>query len=322
MVSTPYGVFASDSLMGDVYGNGLPEVAVGRLSGLTTNDLMTLVAKIQAYEGTRPPAGPQALLIADVSDSAGDFPSDLEQTDAVLTNKFTDTLLFSTNASAADPVHDQILANWNAGVDLVNYAGHGAIAQLGTAGYLTAADVTNSLTTCPRLPVVTAMTCVSGQYSQPSGNCLGETLLQPPGGGAIAFYGPTGLSLSGEASELNVRLTVLLRANAQLGLGDQIRQAVADHVRQDLPTVPVWIYNLIGDPALHYGVARNLAPLQINVLAGGMLSWSGGLPPYQVESTASLSGGGWQPVGSTLLGTQTTVTNAGFQEFFRVRGSP
>jgi hypothetical protein len=320
MVSTPYGVFASDSLMGDVYGTGVPEVAVGRFSGLTTNDIMRLIGKIAAYEGAVPPANPQALLIADVPDSAGDFQSDIEQTDAVLTNKFTDTMLFSTNASVAVPLHNEIITNWNLGVDLVNYAGHGAIGQFGTAGYLTSADATNSLSVCPRLPVVTAMTCVSGQYSQPSGNCLGETLLQPARGGAIAFYGPTGLSLSGEASELNVRLTTLLRANAQLGLGDMIRQAVADHVTQDLPSVPVWIYNLMGDPALHYGVVRNLAPLLITSYASGVITWSGGLPPYQVETATSLSGGLWEPLGGSLLGTQALVTNAGPLEFFRVHG--
>lgn len=321
MVSTPYGLFASDSLMGDVYGTGVPEVAVGRFSGLTTNDIMGLVEKIQAYEDSIPMANPQALLIADVPDSAGDFQNDIAQTDAVLTNKFTDTILFSTNASMAGPLHSQILTNWNLGVDFVNYAGHGAIGQFGTAGYLTSADATNSLTKCPRLPVVTAMTCVSGQYSQPSGNCLGETLLQPASGGGIAFFGPTGLSLSGEASELNVRLTALLRANAQLGLGDMIRQAVADHVTQDLPSVPVWIYNLLGDPALHYSVPRNLVPLVINSYAGGTLAWSGGLPPYQVETTSSLFNGPWQPVGGTLLGTQTSVTNTLPVGFFRVRGN-
>lgn len=165
------------------------------------------------------------------------------------------------------------------------------------------------------------MTCISGQYSQPTANCLGETLLPPASGGAIAFLGPTGESLNDEASELNVRLSAALSANAQLGLGDMIRQTMADHVIQDLPTVPVWIYNLLGDPALHYNVARNLAPLQITTFTPGMLAWTGSLPPYQVQIRTNLNSGAWQTLVSSQIGSQLNWTNAGRSAFFRVLGS-
>ena len=325
MVSTPFGVFASDSLMGVTTTNGLPEVAVGRLSGLTTNDMQNLLGKIKNYESLPPPAAPQALLIADEPDGAGNFQNEVQQLDAILTNKFTDTILFSTNSTNGAPLHAQILAGWSQGADFVNYSGHGAIDQFGTYAYLAATDITNSaLANCPRLPFVTAMTCVSGQYSQPGVDSLGEYLLQPAAGGAIAFYGPTGLSLSGEASELNVRLTTLLRANGLLALGDLIRQAVSDHVTQDLPTIPVWIYNLMGDPALHYNLARNLSPLQITTVTPKTIIWSGSLPPYQVQYSTSLSGGAvWQPVTPQMIGNQVTLslTNAGTMGFLRVQGS-
>ena len=267
MVSTPYGVYATDSLMGDVYGNGLPKVAVGRLPGLTTNDINALIAKIEAYENSPLPANPQALLIADATSSSGNFSADLQRINAVLTNKFNDTLLFSLNAGNAEPVHSQITNHWKAGVDLVTYAGEGSIVGFGSAGYLTSTDVTNLLGTCPRLPVVTAFACNSGQYSQPSGNCLGESILKPVNGGGIAYFGATGLSLSGEADQLNLRLSTLLGTNTQLCLGDMIVQSVAAHVTLDLPSVPVWIYNLLGDPALHYHVA-------LRTVAGGI--WNDG----------------------------------------------
>ena len=270
IVSTVYGIFATDSLMGDVYGNGVPEVAVGRLSGLTTNDINALITKIENYEGSAPPAKPQALLVADVPDSGGNFQADIQQTDAVISNKFTDTLIYSQNAGSAEPVHSQITNHWKAGVDLVNYAGHGALEQFGTVGYLTSTDVTNFLSTCPRWPLVTAITCICGQFSQPTADCLGESALQPTNGGGIAFYGATGLSLSGESSEMNVRLSALLATNIQFRLGDMIVQAVAAHVTQDLPTVPVWIYNLMGDPAMYFNVpyVPMLTVAPVNVTAG------------------------------------------------------
>jgi hypothetical protein len=164
------------------------------------------------------------------------------------------------------------------------------------------------------------MTCVSGQFSVPGAWCLGEYLLQPTNGGAIAFFGPTGLSKSLEASELDVKLATYLQANAMLGLGDMVRQAMADHISQDLPTVPTWIYNLLGDPALHYNIPRTLAPLQITFLTTNYLGWAGGVAPYQVEATTNLlNAASWQPVGSPLLVNQMLVTNGQPAEFYRVR---
>ena len=322
MVSTPSGVVASDSLMGDVNGDGLPEVAVGRLSGSTTNDLFTLINKIKAYESNSPPVLPKALLIADAYDAgAGNFPSDALLVDAVMINKFTDIVLLSTNAGVAEPMHSQIITQWYQGVDFANYVGHGAASQFGTAGYLASADLTNSLLlNCARLPVVTAMTCVAGQYSLPNPNCLGEYLVQPAAGGAIAFFGPSGLGNNGEDSELNVRMATLLRANAQLCLGDMVLQAMSDHISQDLPSIPAWIFNLLGDPALHYNLTRNLLPLQITSINPAGITWTGSLPPYQVEWATNLPAV-WQSSGSALMGNHAAITHRGSMGFFRVRGS-
>lgn len=54
MVSTPYGLFCSDSLYGDVNGNGLPELAVSRLSGHSSADMVGLVNKVK-WQGGQPP---------------------------------------------------------------------------------------------------------------------------------------------------------------------------------------------------------------------------------------------------------------------------
>ena len=112
-----------------------------------------------------------------------------------------------------------------------------------------------SLQNGARLPVVVAVTCVAGQYSVPGSECLAEYLLLQGQGGAIAVVAPTGLSVNQDASRLNLRLMQLLRANAQAGIGDLFRQALADHVAQDNPATQPAIYNLIGDPATAYNVA-------------------------------------------------------------------
>ena len=324
MVSTPSGIFASDSIYGQVNTNQPPQVAVGRLSGLTTNDLLNTINKIKAYESKSSVTSTNAMLIADVDGIAGNFTDEIGLVDQILANKFTDTILFSTNQADGTYLHSDILNYWHQGIDLVNYIGHGAITQLGTAGYLTSYDITNSLLLNQlnngRMPVVAAMTCVAGQYSVPGNLCLGESLLQPTNGGAIAFFGPTGLSLSGEASELNNRVATLLRSNSQLGLGDIIRQAMADYLSQDQPSVPGWIYNLLGDPALHYSIARDLSPLQITAISPTNVVWKGGLPPYQLEATTNLMNG-WQSKGVSTISSQGIYTNNGSKEFFRVISS-
>ena len=89
---------------------------------------------------------------------------------------------------------------------------------------------------------------------------MAEYLLLQSQGGAIAVVAPTGLSVNQDASRLNLRLMQLLRANAQAGIGDMFRQALADHVAQDNPATQPAIYNLIGDPATAYNVAAGRLP--------------------------------------------------------------
>jgi len=324
MVSTPSGVFASDSLIGAALSNLPPQVAVGRLPALTTNDVLALLDKIERYESADPNESTNGLLLADAADSAGIFSNDIAQVNAVLAGKFTNVSLISTNAASSSPLHSLILGQWNSGVDLVTYSGHGALTQFGAAGYLTASDTTNILLINSmdgnRCPFVCAMTCVAGEFSVPATPCLGEQLLEMTSGGAISFLGASGLSLDGEATEFNVRIAQLIRSNGRLSLGDAFRQALSDHISLDAPSVPGWIYNFLGDPATIYNIARDLTPLNINTISLSNIMWSGALPPYQVQSAQSLRGP-WQAYGLTTLNYYCPATNQQATTFFRVVGS-
>jgi S1-C subfamily serine protease len=52
------------------------------------------------------------------------------------------------------------------------------------------------------------------------------------------------------------------------------------------------------------------------------LAWTSGVPPFSIESRASLSGGLWSIVVSNILTFSATVTNgiSGSTGFFRVSG--
>lgn len=50
------------------------------------------------------------------------------------------------------------------------------------------------------------------------------------------------------------------------------------------------------------------------------LTWSGGLPPYQVEFTTNLANSAWQALGAPTTNRSSTFTPAGQRSFYRVKG--
>jgi hypothetical protein len=330
LVSTGYGLFCSDSAYGDVNGDGLPEIAVGRLPVKNSDQLLGVINKLKSYEALPASAHAQSLLVADAPDSAGNFADALQQVGVTLAGAYSNTVVQCASPSDLGRSRQAIQSSLNAGVDLVDYIGHGAIDRFGSAGYLTTADVAG-LQNGARLPVVVAVTCVAGQYSVPGSACLAESLLLQSQGGAIAVVAPTGLSVNQDASRLNLCLMRLLRANAQAGIGDMFRQAMADHIAQDKPATQPAIYNLLGDPATAYNVAPETSSLiaaprfTTMTTSNGMMviTWSGGKPPYQLEKQSALiPGAPWEPLGAPVTGTSATVPMTGPAGFIRVRCSP
>ena len=327
LVTTGYGLFCSDSAHGDVNGDGLMEIAIGRLPVTTGDQLVALVNKIKAYEAQPAASAAQALLVADAPDSAGNFANEIQQVGTTLDGNYSNTVVQCGSQGNLGAWRQSIQSSLSTGVDLVNYIGHGAIDRFGNAGYLTSADVA-SLQNGSCLPVVVAVTCVAGQYSVPGSACLAESLLLQSQGGAIAVVAPTGLSVNQDASRLNQRLIQLFRANAQAGIGDMFRQAMADHVAQDNPATQPAIYNLIGDPATAYNVAPQSSVAVASprftaaTVSNGVMviTWSGGKPPYQLEKqSALLPGAPWEPLGAPVTGTIATVPITGPAGFIRVR---
>jgi hypothetical protein len=286
-----------------------------------------LINKIKAYEAQPAVPNPQSLLIADTPDSAGNFTEAIQQVGATLAATYSNNVIQCATQSDPGTLRQAILSGLSTGVDLVDYVGHGAIDRLGNVGYLTSADVPN-LQNGAHLPVVVAVTCVSGQYSVPGSTCLAEYLLLQGQGGAIAVVAPTGLSVNQDASRLNLRLMQLLRANAQAGIGDLFRQALADHVAQDNPATQPAIYNLMGDPATSYNVAPAAPSFSVlprftgTAVGNGVLviTWSGGKPPYQLERKSALQPEApWELLGGPITGTSATVPLTGPAGIIRLR---
>lgn len=283
-LGTPDGIFSSDSAYADVNGDGIPDVAVGRLSCHTEAGLQAIIDKIKAYEAQSIPSRPESLLVVDHEDAAGDFQGAIDDVAAVLADKFTNHILVADAQPDPAAFRQELQAWLNSGVEAFNYAGHGALDRLGKDGYLVSGDAAGLLNG-GRLPVMVVSTCLAGQFSTPGVDCLGEQMVGAPSGGVIAMIGPSGFSYEIDASLLNLRVMEGLRANNRARLGDLFRVAQAEYSAHEAILTSPFLYNILGDPALLFRVAPD-APAP-------------NVAPY-VVLTASDTSALWEPATLTL----------------------
>jgi hypothetical protein len=238
MASTPYGLFAADTEFAPD-----PGLAIGRLPAATPAEMATLVAKIAAYEASGGDWAKQVILAADGPDkNAGDFPNDSDDLAALVPPPYGVEKVYLSQMSLPE-ARARLLADINSGAFLLNYIGHGGISQFAQRGLLTVGD-TASLSNGDRLPVATALTCLAARFEMPGLSCLGKALVLKGGGGAIAFWGPSGMSENGRAKALATEFFRHALGPGQAVLGDVVLKASAAGPQM------AKLYQLLGDPAL------------------------------------------------------------------------
>lgn len=248
MIQSAGGIFPSDNRLGDVNGDGLPEMAVGRVPVLSAAELDAYTAKIAAYESDPAPdwAG-NVMMLADAPDQGADFTADSERIAGQVPAPYAvERLHLATTPLAA--ARGQLIAGLHRGTAFINYMGHGGLDRLSGNGLLSSGDVPG-LANGSRLPVLTAMTCTVNRFAVPGVPALGEVLVKSPSGGAAAVWGPSGLSDNGEARLLAERFYQSAGSGDER-LGDRVLRAIAEFrsLGGD-PNLPR-IYDLLGDPAL------------------------------------------------------------------------
>ncbi len=249
LVTTEDGIAPADSEYADFDGRGVPAVAIGRIPAVTAAELRAYVDKVAAYE--RDPGGAwtgSALLVSDDADLGGDFAA----TNNVIAGALGPGLALSRvdlSSGTVQADRSRLFSALRAGQALVNYVGHGGLDRLTTEGLLLTSDVPQ-LGNGPRLPVLTALTCLIAQYAYPSVSSLGEELVLQPDGGAAALFGPTWLSHNGNAGELGRFLLPRLAAPGGGRLGDRVLSGLNDYAAAGGDRQTLRLYTLLGDPAL------------------------------------------------------------------------
>jgi hypothetical protein len=249
MVSTAWGLFAADSFYADADGDGIPDVAIGRIPVAGAGELDAYRAKLAAYEAGGAWSG-NALLTADWQDAGLDFASDSEQiADGLAGWQIERDYL---GAQSVADARTQLFAALANGSSFWSFIGHGGLSQIGSAfnpALFETADVA-ALANADRPAVLSAMTCALNRFELPGLPSLGATLVRAGNGGAVAVWSASGLSNPGEALQLARRFTGLAFGGPVGTLGERLLAAERDVANQGGSIEEIGLLNLLGDPSL------------------------------------------------------------------------
>jgi len=233
---------ASDDWLADFDGDGLAEIAVGRLPARTAADAGTMVSKILNYDQER--AGGAALRGALLVSDRG-FENQTAQVQSYLAPLTTVQTLSRSAIGDDDAMRTQIVNAIDQGPAIVNYFGHGSVGVWTGAGLLNQ-DNAAALTNGNRVSMFVMMTCFNGYFHDAYIDSLAETLLKDPQGGAFAVWASSGQTEPVGQAQMNVQLYQMLLGNQPMALGDAVRQAKMATTDSDVRRT--WI--LLGDPAM------------------------------------------------------------------------
>lgn len=234
---------ASDDWFVDFDNDGIPEIAVGRISVRTPNEAATQVAKIVAYkQATAGYPGSWAdnvVMVADINDGL-DFESVSDQLSDQIPGLLSVSKIYRGQMDDIT-ARNQVLQSFNNGALLMNYLGHGSV-ELWRGNLLTSAD-SAGLTNGTMMPFVISMNCLNGFFSDIYTESLAEALMKAPNGGAIGVWAATSITNAQSQQAMNQRLFEQLFYYNQT-IGEAIKKAKASS--QNLDTRRTWIY--FGDP--------------------------------------------------------------------------
>lgn len=209
------GHYAADARLATVVGGDfVPEVAVGRLPARSVGEADALLRKAVAYDelADAPPAwGARVHFAGDQIDPGEPVEQRIESAQEqarlahVESNYTAQTFYYQSDYGAVNPelFTSDFLAAWtDPGAGLISYVGHGNALNWSDDQLLTnnspgagcRNDVADSLTdpAAPQ-PIVVNVGCITGAFMREVGPSLLEEMVRSPGG-AIAAYGPTGLT--------------------------------------------------------------------------------------------------------------------------------
>jgi len=232
---------ASDVWLADFNGDGVEELALGRLPVRTTQEAAAMINKIVSYD--RAPGSESMLLVADRTDGY-----DFESNNAVLRSLIpADLKVVEIDRGSLDDAtaKSQLLEAVNRGQKIVNYTGHGSVDNW--KGQLLTNEDALGLTNGNGLSLFITMTCLNGYYQDPVLDGLAESLMKASHGGAVGVWASSGMTVPGNQAVLNQQLyRLLFDRTVNASLGDLTMRAKSAILDPDIRRT----WTLFGDPSM------------------------------------------------------------------------
>jgi hypothetical protein len=244
-----------DNLLGDVDGDDVPEIAIGRIPVLSPTELAVYIQKLTDYElGAASEQDLDVHLVADATDPrAGNFALDTQQIAALLPGGLDVSETFLYQPWTLVQTRTRLMDSFSEGAALVNLVGHGNPFVFSSYPHniLTRTDAqTTTLSGPGQSPMVVALSCLISTHAVPGFQSLGEDLVLNSDGGAIAVLGPLALSVNQQSVSMAKRLLpALLDANAgSIGAGFVAGLQAFAESGGEMEIVKN--YSLLGDPMI------------------------------------------------------------------------
>jgi hypothetical protein len=265
MVDTPDGLVGVDMPLGDTDGDQIPDVVIGRLSVLTSNQMADALHKIEAMEALAPTVAAISM-VTDMNDlglgvERGDFAANSDSLAAYISAPYGVDYNYGQTASNMTEVRERFVAALNEPRTLLTYMGHANDSWLGSgAGVLSSTQLSRLTNDVPS--VLLGMTCLFGRSTHPysSGDGFAEQLVRKSTGGLAAVWSCAAQSDSADNTLLGSWMMRSCFRKNGIRLGRAMKEAMVGYSRE--AAFHPWVlatYSLIGDPGMNLGL-RNGEP--------------------------------------------------------------
>lgn len=244
----------ADALLGDVDGDGIAEVAVGRLPVRTLAEAAEMVRKIRAYD--QQPAHERVLLVAGPDDGSASFSLDSEWLEQGLGPLWQRNRVYQ-NELGLDAARAALVQGFDSGQSLISYTGHSGPNRWTFDPLFTTSQIDGShanpalrLAQNDNQPIVLQFACWTTYFVSAQQNSMAQVLLTTAGRGASAVIGASVLM----EQTSHQRMATAIRPHLQAGtrIGDALlaaRASIAADPQQPYKREIQAAVAILGDPA-------------------------------------------------------------------------
>ena len=224
-----FGETGSDDYLADFNGDGLSDMAIGRIPARTAQAVTNALAKVTAFEAAAPTPQSRGVLFAyDWYDGLNNY--DFQAISARLKNQLpvnVPSTMIGRGDSPPPPdtPQSQLISSMNTGKYLVNYSGHGTTGAWAGQDFFSNLNVPALTNAGANQSVFTMLTCLNGYFLHVTNKSLAEVLLESTSGGAVAAWASTGETTPDVQEAMASRFYLKIGQGQIPRLGDLVNDA-------------------------------------------------------------------------------------------------